>query len=73
MRLEITAQVINEDGEVLWGYSRGEVVIPRRARDAEDVREAMLDIGRELLDGIDTAKDAIGRQIAQEVANSDAE
>lgn len=71
MRLLVTAQIVGEDGEPLWGMSREEIIVLRRADDDRAVTDGMLDLGRRLLDAIDDAKRAVSEQIAASVSHDD--
>ena len=63
----VNAQLIGEEGQVIWGYSRSEGLVA--APNDEAAKTAVLRTGGKMLDAIDEAKESIGEQIrAMEVS-----
>lgn len=71
VKITITAIVAGDDPteEPMWGYHHEEIIAMTRAETPEQVHDVMLGIGQNLLDGIDQAKESVGRQIRAASSN----
>jgi hypothetical protein len=61
-RLIVNVQFVSDNGDVLWGTLRDEVIIPPAK--LEESEEHMLEVGQKTLDWLDAAKESISGQIA---------
>lgn len=67
MRLEVTVQVIADDGVAFWGYSHQEVLIPH----SEEPSENMTDYAMRAMDRIEDARTVIAEQAGVDLETLD--